>query len=464
MTDQTPPHDPEAELSVLGTMLVASGEAFPLLSGLRVDDFFLPEHREAWAAVLAVIERKMPVDIVAVGDELKARAMWQRFPGGWQTWATNCARHATAPEVAEQHGKIIAQKAALRRLIALCVEVKASAYSTNDLEDALTRARQGVAALEVQASDKDSVRLGDALGGILDTIADRTDGKKPAGVDYGIDSLQQILGSAKPGQFIIVAARPAEGKSALTGQFSLYSADKLKVPTHLFSAEMLVQEMGERFLSSRARVPSYQMATGRLDVEQWKKIQSAAGGLYEIPLRIDDRSRSLGQITGKIRKWHAMEVCRNAKDGEAPLALVAIDYLQRIRIDGRKGETRDQELGRVSSDLKALAMELQIPILVVAALSRATEKRGGPPLLGDLRECGNLEYDADVVIFIHRNIPLEDQKARRQPGPAELIVAKHRGGPTGVADVYWNAPLMEWTSLDSHSSPPRDFHDPDREP
>ena len=444
MNAQTPPHDEAAELSVLGTALVAPGEALPLLSGLQVDDFFVPAHREVWAAFLAVVARRMPIDIVAVGDELKARGMWQRFDGGWQTWAFSTARHATAPEMAEAHAKIIAQKATLRRLIALCAEVQAAAYSANDLEDALGRARRGVAALELQASDKDSIRLGDALGDVLGVIEQRTLGNVKPGISYGLDALDAILGGAKPGQLILIAARPGEGKSALLEQV-LVKAALGGIPGHLFSMEMLLQELAERALSGPSHVSAHAMATGKLTVDDWRDIQGAGGKLAEIPLWVDDRSRHIGQIVGKIRKWHANQ----------PGGLVGLDYIQRITMDQRRGESRDVEIGRVGAELKDLAIELRIPIIAVAALSRAVEKRGGPPVLSDLRECGTLEYDADVVIFPYRDIPPEDQKARRLPGPAQLIVGKHRGGPTGVADVYWNSPLMEWAPLDDrHPAPP----------
>jgi Replicative DNA helicase len=453
MTEQVPPHDEAAELSVLGTVLLAFDKAFPPLATLAIDDFFLPHHREAWSAILAVAERRQPVDLISVGAELSARGMVPRFPGGWEAWAVGVASKVSAPEHVEAHGQMVRDKATLRRLVELCVEVQTVSYSGQQAEEALTLAREGVARLELQSGQKDSIRLGEALGGALATIEQRTLGNISPGVSYGLEALDNLLGGAKPGQLIIVAARPGMGKSALVEQV-LIKAARRGTPGHLFSLEMLMQETVERALASPSRVPSYMMAMGRVNVEEWKQIQAAGGKLYEIPLWVDDRSRSLGRIVAKIHKWHAMEVAK-----KAPIGLVAIDYLQRIRTDGRKTENRDQEIGRISAELKSLAMELQIPIIAVAALSRATEKRGGPPMLGDLRECGNLEYDADVVIFIHRDIPVEDQKARREPGPAELIVAKHRGGPTGVADVYWNAPLMEFTALDSHREPPANYQD-----
>ena len=456
MTSQVPPHDEAAELSVLGTVLLAFDKTFPTVATLAIDDFFLPHHREAWSAILAVAERHQPVDLVSVGAELRARGMVPRFPGGWEAWAVGVASKVSAPEHVEAHGQMVRDKTTLRRLTELCVEVQSLAYSGQQAEEVLTLAREGVARLELQSGQKDSIRLGEALGGALATIEQRTLGNISPGVSYGLEALDDILGGAKPGQLIIVAARPGMGKSAKVEQVLVHAATKGRIPSHLFSLEMLMQETVERALAGPSRVPAYLMGMGQLDVEQWRQIQAAGGKLYDIPLWVDDRSRSLGRIVAKIHKWHAMEVAK-----KAPMGLVAIDYLQRIRTDGRKTENRDQEIGRISAELKSLAMELQIPIIAVAALSRATEKRGGPPMLGDLRECGNLEYDADVVIFIHRDIPVEDQKARREPGPAELIVAKHRGGPTGVADVYWNAPLMEWAPLDSHHEPPPSHHDRD---
>jgi replicative DNA helicase len=453
MTDasQIPPHDEAAELSVLGTVLLSFDASFAPVATLAVDDFFVPHHREAWAAILAVAERRVPVDVISVGDELKSRGMLPRFPGGWSTWAVGAAGKVSAPEHIEAHAEIVHDKATLRRLIALCTEVQASAYSGQQADEVMGVAREGLARLELQSGQKDSLRLGEALGDALATIEQRTLGKTSPGISYGLEALDDILGGAKPGQFILVAARPGMGKSAKVQQVLTHAATKGGVPSHLFSLEMLMQETVERALAGPSRVPAYLMGMGRLDVEQWQHIQSAGGKLYDLPLWVDDRSRSLGRIVAKIHKWHAMEVAK-----KAPIGLVAIDYLQRVRTEGRKTENRDQEIGRISAELKSLAMELHIPIIAVAALSRETEKRRGPPMLSDLRECGNLEYDADVVIFIHRDIPLEDQKARRESGPAELIVAKHRGGPTGVADVFWNAPLMEFAALDTYHEPPHD--------
>lgn len=447
--DRLPPHDEAAELSILGSVLLAFDKCFPAVATLAVDEFFLPHHREAWAAILAVVARRMPVDLISVGDELTARGTAPRFPGGWQAWAVGAASTVAAPEHIDSHAGIVRDKATLRKMIALCAEVQALAYSSQQAGDVMACAREGVAALELRSGDKDSIRLGDALGGVLDVIEERTAGTRSPGVSYGLDALDAILGAAKPGQLILVAARPGEGKSALVEQIAVGAA-LAGHPAHLFSLEMLIQELAERALSGPSRVPSYQMANGKLTHDDWKAIQKAGGKLADAPLWVDDQSRTLTQILAKTRKWHAIEA---RKEG-VPLGIMAVDYIQRIAIDSRKGETRDLEIGRVGRELKSLAMELQIPVIAVAALSRAVERRGGRPMLGDLRECGSLEYEADVVIFIYRDIPPEDQKARRLPGPGELGVSKHRGGPTGVADVYWNSPLMAWQPLEKNYEDP----------
>jgi replicative DNA helicase len=197
-----------------------------------------------------------------------------------------------------------------------------------------------------------------------------------------------------------------------------------------------------------------------LTPEDWRAVQNGAGKLYRLPFWVDDQSRSINQIAAKLRKWHAVEVSGKKENPEA-LALGVVDYLQLVKSEGRRNDNRDTELSRVGAELKELAESLKIPIVCVCAMSRAQEKRGGRPILSDLRECGALEYHANVVIFVYRDIPPDEPKRRRESGPGELIVGKNRGGETDVADVYWNAPLMEWAPLDSHHEPPPSHHDRD---
>ena len=455
---RTPPHDEAAEMSVLGTVLLTASQALPLLSSLRVDDFFDTCHREAWAAVLAVAERRMPVDVLSVGDELRARGMWQRFENGWQTWASAAAQHGTAPERAAAHAKLVQQKATLRRLIALCAEVQGAAYGAQDVEDVLARARDGVAALEVAGLESAPVRLRDCLGEALDVVEARTAGKRVLAVDTGIEAIDTILGGMKPQNLHIVAGRPGQGKTAFAECVALKVA-KRGTPVLFFSLEMARQELIERDLSIESRLEAFKIGSGGLDVDGWKAVQGAGNRLYEVPLWYDDRSTSLGKIAAEIYRWHAREV-RGKKENPEGLALVVLDYLQLAEVDREsRSENREQQVARIGRRLKSIAKELKIVVVAVCQLSRAIEKRGGRPLLSDLRESGAIEQDADVVLFPWRDIPADDVAAQRQSGPGEGIIGKHRGGPTGIAHLHWNAPLMEWSSLDQHSEPPREWQD-----
>jgi replicative DNA helicase len=457
VTDQVPPNDEAAELSVIGTMLLIPEQVFPLVSGLRADDFFFPPHREAWAATLAVVERCMPVDVVAVGDELRSRGMWQRFPGGWQTWASETANRATAPEIAEAHARIVQDKARLRRLIALCVEVQSAAYGAQDVDDVMARARDGVAALEVQGTVQ-ATKICDSLSAVLAVVEDRTSGKKSHAVKTGLDNLDWVIGGMKPAQLVIVAGRPGQGKTAFAKKVALWNA-RHGLPVLFFSLEMETQELVERDFSLVSRVPAFAIGSGQLDVDQWRKIQDAGETLRTASLWIDDRSQGLAQICAEARRWHAREVRGKAENPEG-MALVVVDYLQLVRVDREsRSENRENQVARIGRELKGLAKSLRVPVMGLCQLNREVEKRGGRPLPFDLRESGALEQDADIILFPWRDIPSDDQKARRESGPAECIVGKHRGGATGIAELYWNAPLMEFTVLDSHREPPPNWNE-----
>jgi replicative DNA helicase len=459
-TEKVPPHDPAAEEAVIGSMLLFASDVLPLAGDLAVDDFFLPHHREAWAAILRVLDRHMPVDVISVGDEVRAAAMDARFPNGWQRWAVRAADSVREWRHVGAHAAVVRAKATLRKLIALAVDVQSSAYGNQPADEVLARAREGVAALEVSGGGKGPEKLESLLGGVLDAIEARQRGDVPVGVMTGIGPLDRLLKGLKPGRLHILGGRPGDGKTALANCIALHAATH-GVPSLFFSREMSNQELVERDLSLTSRVPAYDIGGASLDYGAWRKLQQAGGELSEAKLWFDDRSTTIERIVAEARKWHAINV-----RGKAGLGLLVLDYLQLARLTKvRAGANREQVVAEMSRALKELAGELHIPALVLSQLNRGAEERGGRPIPSDLRESGALEQDADVILFVYRDIPPEDQETRRKPGPAEIIVGKHRGGPTGIAHVHFNTELMQFTDSETFreepQSPIRNWQDGD---
>jgi replicative DNA helicase len=447
---RTPPHDESAERAVIGSMLLFATDVLSLVGDLAVDDFMLPHHREAWAAILAVLGRRMPVDIISVGDELKAAGMDARFPGGWQPWAVGAAGSVTLWQHSGTHADVVRSKSTLRKLIALAVEVQSMAYANQSTDEVLGLAREGVAALEVSGRGKGPEKVGTLLGPALAAIEDRAQGKAVVGVPCSLRSVARIISAWKPGRMYILGGRPGDGKTAKGGQEALFAALK-GYPAIMFLREMINAEMVERNLSQVSRIPAYDIGGGTIEYSQWKKLQNAASEISTASLWLDDRSVTIERIVAETRKWHALNV-RTRKD---KLGLVVLDYLQLARLaKARSHANREQVVAEMSRALKEMAQELQIPVLVLSQLNREAEKRGGRPIPSDLRESGAIEQDADVILFVYRDLPAEDQAARRKSGPAEIICGKHRGGPTGIAQVHFDTALMKFSDLENEDDQP----------
>ena len=453
--EREPPHDPKAELAVIGACLVDARQTLPLVSGVAIDDFFLTYHREAWAAILALFERRMPIDVVAVGDEIKARGMVQRFPDGWHRWASETAAAVTTVAHVEHWAGIVQAKATLRRLIELAAEIQGAAYSSQPVDSVLATAREGVAKLEVSGTQEGPERIGKLLAPALNEIEKRMVGTAPTFVPSGIAALDEILGGGfKPARLYLIGGRPGDGKSALA-RTATRNAACAGFPALMFSREMPNQETIEGHLSAVSGIPAFDISSARINVESFKLLQKHGGdSLYEAPLWLDDRSATIERICANTRRWHAMEV---RKLGPKHLGIMVLDYLQLARLaKARSNANREQVVAEMSRAMKELAMELNIPVVVLSQLKREAEERGGRPIPSDLRESGALEQDGDVILFVYRDIPAEDKATRNQPGDAEIVIGKHRGGKTGIAKAYFETRLMHWRDRDRYE-PPRDW-------
>ncbi len=425
---RVPPHNLNAEESLLGALLLSRdvvGNVAEL--GLLVDHFYKPAHQHIYAAVRGLMTTGQPIDVVTVADELRRAGLLDEI-GGPQ-FLLELQNATPAISNANRYAKIVQDTAVLRRMISVASEIAELAYmEPDDVTKALDEAETKM--FEV-AEDRviDSTRpLSDLLPLAMDKLQETFDrGDTITGVATGFNDLDEIMSGLQPSTLNIVGARPAMGKTAFGLGMATHIAMTAKKPALFFSLEMGHAELTQRILSSEARVDSQKLRTGRLVDSDWTKIGRAINRL-EVPLFLDDNPRvTVMEIRAKARRMKARY---------GGIALIVIDYLQ-LMSGGSNSENRQLEVSEISRGLKILARELEVPIVALSQLSRNLEARADKrPMLADLRESGSLEQDADVVMFLYR----DEVYNRETPdkGLAEVIIAKHRSGPTGVVRLVFN--------------------------
>jgi replicative DNA helicase len=442
--DREPPHNLEAELALIGAELLYGGRVLEQ-AGLGCDEFYLPAHREAWKAMGDVAARNIVPDIVMVGAELKANGLQNRFEGGWETWAINAANVAAQEATVPHYAKLVRELAGSRKLISLCAEVMAAGYGGRPFEEMMTTWRTEGAKLENLGGAHSYIHVSDAIKRCLDQAQLKASGKAPPSISTGHAELDKVIDGLEPGQLCIIAARPAVGKSSLAGNIAACNAIR-GIPTWFGSVEMSDVQLARRWLAWEAKVGANKIKRGALTYDDWKRLTAAAGTFEKSQLSINDQALTLDALVGDCRAWHAHCV-RGRKDerGNPDMrGLGVIDYAQRVEVKGRKGENREQEVARVAMTSKGLAKSLRIPMILVCQLGRAIEKRGGPPVMSDLRESGALEQEADIIIFIHRDMAeVVDSNGHVK---AQFIIGKNREGPIGTAESDYIPELTMFVS------------------
>ena len=461
---RTPPHNMDAEKSVLGGVFIKPAAFDEVATTLQVDDFFLPAHREIFEAMLALDQRRQPLDVIAVADELKTRGMLPRLEGG-ETYLLTLANAVPTAENIVHYARLVREKATLRRLIAACAEVQSSAYGDfGEFELFMDEAETKIFKVAQQNRRETYSSTADMMEEVLHNIEVRASERKAVtGVPTGFTKLDEYTAGLQRENLIIVAARPGGGKTSWAVNVAVNAAMK-KIPVLIFSLEMSKYELMERMLAGEARLDSARIKRGFLEYSDWKnKIHPASGRLAEAPILIDDSSAiSIMEIRAKARRFRsdpryfpAQPVIEGQRPPPPPLGLIVVDYLQLARSGGnRRDENRQQEIAEISRGLKALAKDLKIPIIAVSQLNREVEKREGKPKLSDLRESGAIEQDADLILFIHREDMQGD--AMTDTGPtatAELIIGKHRNGATGAVKVTF---IKEYTKFENYADEPEE--------
>jgi replicative DNA helicase len=435
--ERTPPQDLVAEQSVLGGMLLSKDAIADVVEMVKSADFYRPAHQIIFDTVLDLYSKGEPADPVTVSAELTSRGQIGRI-GGAPYLHTLISSVPTAAN-AGYYAKIVAERAVLRRLVEAGTRIVQLGYAAGggEVNDLVDRAETEIFQVTDRRTSEDYVLLEQCLQGTLDEIESIGNrGGVMSGVPTGFADLDNLMHGLHPGQLIIIAARPAIGKSTLGLDLARSASIKHSMPSCIFSLEMSKSEITMRLLSAEARVPLHHMRGGTMTDDDWAKLARRMGEVAEAPLYIDDSPNlTMMEIRSKARRLKQRH----------DLRLVIVDYMQ-LMSSNRKVESRQQEVSEMSRALKLLAKELEVPVIAISQLNRGPEQRTDKrPQLSDLRESGSIEQDADVVILLNREDFYEKESPRA--GEADFIVAKHRNGPTSTVTVAFQGHYSRFVDM-----------------
>ncbi len=426
MVERIPPHNAEAERSVLGAAMLDKDVLSEILEEVKAEDFYSENHKEIFQAIWELYRENSPVDMLTVCEELKRRKALDMV-GGRAYIATLTAEVPSTANAAE-YAKIVAEKATLRQMIKTSEDITEKGYEAKmDAAEILDYAESGIFSIAQRRQKNDYAKIQDVLLENLRIIDEASKNKdKIVGIPTGFKELDEKTSGLQRSDLVIVAARPAMGKTAFALNIAQQSAVKAGSSVIIFSLEMGKEQLGQRLLAMQARVEMQKLKQGDLDRTDWDRISMAANDLNGTKIVIDD--------TPGISLMEMRNKCRRLK-AEQGLDLVVVDYLQLMKFDG-KADSRQQEISAISRNMKLLAREMDCPVIVLSQLSRAPEQRPDKrPILSDLRESGSIEQDADIVIFLYRDDYYNPET--ETPGVCEINIAKHRSGPTGKIELTW---------------------------
>lgn len=433
-----PPQSVEAEQSVLGSMLIDK-EVIPIVMEiLKPEDFYRPDHREIYDVIIELFDRAQPIDLITVSERLKLHGKLE-LTGGLE-YLSNIATAVPTTANVKNYSKIVEEKALLRRLIRTSSDIVDLGFNaTEEVTFILDKAEQGIFDILQKRSSQGFVPIKDVLVDTFNKLEELYNNKgNITGIPTGFADLDFKTSGLHNSDLILIAARPAMGKTALALNLAQNAAVHSGVPVAVFSLEMSKEQLVNRMLSSEAMVDGSKMRTGKLEDNDWQKVAKALGPLSEAPIFIDDTPGvSITEIRAKCRRLKL----------EHNLGLVIIDYLQLMSGSRSKSENRQQEISEISRSLKILAKEINVPVITLSQLSRAPETRTDHrPILSDLRESGAIEQDADIVMFLYRDDYYNPETDKKNI--AELIIAKHRNGSTGTIELVWLGQYTKFANLE----------------
>ena len=421
-----PPNDVEAEQAVIGSMLTDRDAVISAIEILKEEDFYREDNKTIYEAILNLYNRSEPIDIITLKAELTSMGMFEKI-GGLEYIVGLPEKVPTTANV-ERYINIVKEKSELRRLIKAANEIIEQGYDpTENIDDIMNSAEKKIFNIMQDKDQKTYSAIKDVLVDAFTELEQLYNQKQHiTGVPTGFIDLDYKMAGLHNSDLILIAARPAMGKSAFALNIATNAAVKAKVPAVLFSLEMSKEQMVNRILCSEAMVDSNKVRTGKIDDDDWIKLADTMGDLSEAPIYIDDTPGiSINEIRAKCRKLKL----------ERDIGLVVIDYLQLVQGSSKRASgSREQEISEISRSLKILAKEINVPVIALSQLSRAPEQRPDHrPMLSDLRESGAIEQDADIVMFLYRDDYYNEDSEDK--GLAEVIVAKHRAGSTGTVKL-----------------------------
>ena len=436
-----PPHDLVAEQSVLGAVFIAPDTIISLADELLPDDFYKPANKIVFKTMLSLFKKREPIDATTMVSALTNQGDISKIGG--MNYVVELVNSTPTSKNVEHYAKLVKEKATLRKVIADLSESLSSAYQGDvSISDIISKTEKSMLDISNQNTGTGFRNVADILDTHMQMVETRsqTDGVV-TGLSTGFVGLDKITTGLHEDNLIILAARPAMGKTALALNIAQYIAVKEKKPVAIFSLEMGAESLIERMLASEGMVEGYHLKTGNLSVEEWSRLVHAQGNLYDAPIFVDDTAGiRISEIRSKARKL-AQEM--------GGLGVIIIDYLQLIT--GSKGENRQQVVSEISRELKILAKDLKVPVIALSQLSRAVEQRQDKrPMLADLRESGSIEQDADIVAFLYRDAYYQKEQADSQEANnvTELILEKNRHGSLGTVKLYFHKEYTKFSSVE----------------
>lgn len=432
------PSNEDSERVILGAILLDNTVIAQAVEHLRPEDFYSPLNRRVFAAMIALFEKQRQIDPILIGEELKKEGSLDSM-GGIAT-ITNLTFGLPHFSNVEEYIKVVKDKAVVRNLIRTCNAITSEALAEeDDAEVILDHAEQSIFALAEARTRQSFSRIGPIAGRVFTRIQEyaKGEGTGITGLSTGFRELDEMTSGLQRTDLIIVAGRPSMGKTALCLTLAQNAALYSKAVVAVFSLEMSKEQLVTRMLASEGHINAHRFRTGHLMTNEWERLANAIGTLSDARLFIDD--------TPAVSVLEMRAKCRRLAAEQKQLDLVVVDYLQ-LMGGSRRTESRQQEVSQISRELKALAKELDVPVVALSQLSRAPEARNPPkPLMSDLRESGSIEQDADVVAFIYREDYYKETEENK--GLAELIIAKQRNGPTGTVKLAF---LKEFTRFENY--------------
>jgi replicative DNA helicase len=440
---RVPPHDLDAERAVIGAMLVSEAAVAAVAERLHAEDFYSEVHRVIYGAMMRLYTRGDPIDQLTLTNELRSVGEFEKVGG--RAYVFQIVESVPTAANAARYAEIVRGKALLRDIIDVGSRITQDAFrEPEDVSEALDAAEQLVYGVSNRTLREHLAPVSELAPGALEMIQRLYEAEgEVTGVETGFDDLDRLTTGFHNSDLVILAARPAMGKTALALNSIWHAAGQKGMPVAIFSLEMSKEQLVQRLISQVTRIPAQALRSGNVRAEDWPKLVRGVAEVSRAPIWIDDTAGvTLMEMRAKVRRLSS----RLNAEGGPPLSLVVVDYLQLMVGQGNRAENRQQEIAEISRGLKVLARDLDVPVLAIAQLSRAVEQRHDKrPLLSDLRDSGALEQDADMVMFLYRDEYYNSDSDDK--GIAEVIVGKHRNGPTGKVQLAWMEQYTKFASL-----------------